>query len=244
MGEPNHAPWVRKLKGLVSLAEVDEEALMGLSSRIVEFGADEEIIREGDDATECNLLLDGFVYRYKALVDGGRQIVAFHFAGDVFDAQSFLLPRMDHSVSTLTPCRIAAIAHSALARAFEEHPRIGLAVWKETLVDASIYRQWVANLGARDAYARTAHLACEIFVRLTAIGSARGNCIDWPITQAELADALGMSQVHVNRTLRELRKEGIVAIDRQQLTVLNWDRLQAAADFDPRYLHLGEKVSS
>jgi CRP-like cAMP-binding protein len=243
MPEPDASPLIRKLRQVFQLATLEEDFLLQLNMRVVDHGADREIIREGDRPTECNLLLQGSVCRYNELTDGKRQIVAFHFPGDIFDAQSFLLQRMDHTVSTLTRCKIGVITHAALLKLFEEQPRIGLAVWKDTLVDASIFRQWVTNVGRRDALARTAHLLCEVYVRLSAIGLARENTVDWPITQAELADALGMSQVHINRILQELRKTGLITIERQQLAIHDWKQLKATGDFDPTYLHLAESIS-
>jgi CRP-like cAMP-binding protein len=243
MNEPDSSPLIRKLRQEFQLAALEEDSLLGLNMRVVDHGADKELIREGDRPTECNLLLQGSVCRYNELTDGKRQIVAFHFPGDIFDAQSLLLQRMDHTVSTLTPCRIGVIAHAALLKLFEEQPRIGLAIWKDTLVDASIYRQWVTNVGRRDALARTAHLVCEVYVRLLAVGLARESTVDWPITQAELADALGMSHVHVNRVLQELRKAELITIERQKLTIHDWKQLKAAGDFDATYLHLRDSIA-
>jgi CRP-like cAMP-binding protein len=240
MAELDASPLIRKLKRFFQLTDLEDDALLSLPLRIAEYGADVELIREGDRPTECNLLLVGFVCRSNTLADGKRQIVAFHIPGDVFDTQSFLLERMDHTISTLTTCKIAAIAHTALFKLFENQPRVGMAIWKDTLVDASMFRQWVTNVGRRDAHARTAHLMCEMFLRCAAVGLNRANTVDWPLTQGELADALGMSHVHVNRTLRDLRQSGLISIDRQQLTVHDWAKLKAAANFDPAYLHLDE----
>lgn len=234
-------PLGRKLNRFFSLNDVEMQTVQGLNTRLLRIPADREIIREGDRPVDCNLLLDGVVCRFTTLPDGRRQIVAFHFPGDIFDAQSFLLARMDHSVLALTVCRIAAISHDALRRVFEEYPRIGMAVWKDSLIDAAIFRQWVTNVGRRDALARTAHLLCETYARLASVGLVAENSVAWPMTQVELADALGISAVHVNRTLQQLRKMGVATIERQRLTIQDWPRLKAVADFDPTYLHLGER---
>ena len=202
---------------------------------------DQDVVREGDQPSDCNLLLEGMVCRYKLLEDGKRQIFSFHIPGDIFDAQSFLLNRMDHSILTLTTSRIAMISHDTLRRVFEEYPRIALAVWKDSLIDAAIFRQWVTNVGRRDALARTAHLLCETYARMASVGLVRENSVAWPMTQVELADALGISAVHVNRTLQQLRKMGVASIERQRLTIHDWPRLKAVADFDSTYLHLGER---
>jgi CRP-like cAMP-binding protein len=234
-------PLVRKLSRVFPLDESEQEALKTLRPRIVRFSADTEIIREGDLPTDCNLLLEGLVCRYNLIPEGKRQIISFHFPGDIFDSQSFLLQRMDHGISALTDCKVAAIPHVSLFKLFQAHPRVGMAMWKDSLIDAAIFRQWVTNVGRRDANARTAHLICETFVRLNEVGLAENGTIPWPITQAELADALGMSYVHVNRTLQELRRAGLSSMQRQRLTIHDWQGLTAAAGFDPTYLHRDEK---
>lgn len=237
-------PLVTKLARIFPLGDADRTAILGLPMRVFNLEADRDIIAEGDRPTECNLLLEGVVCRFNALADGKRQIVAFNFPGDIFDAQSFLLHRMDHSIAALTSCRIAAISHEALRRIFVIHPEIGLAVWKDSLIDASIFRQWVTNVGRRDALARMAHLICEIYMRLAAIGGATSHSIPWPMTQVELADALGMSAVHANRTLQELRQASLVTVDRQTLSIHDWPKLKMLAGFDPSYLHLGERPAA
>jgi CRP-like cAMP-binding protein len=235
------SPLARKLSRFFALNDAELQIVHGLNTRIVSLPADKEVIREGDRPTDCNLLLDGIVCRYMTLTDGRRQIVAFHFPGDIFDAQSFLLNQMDHSILALTHCRIAMISHDMLRRVFDDYPRIALAVWKDSLIDAAIFRQWVTNVGRRDALARTAHLLCETYARMASVGLVTENSVPWPMTQVELADALGISAVHVNRTLQQLRKMGVASIERQRLTIHDWPRLKAIADFDSTYLHLGER---
>ena len=174
MSETFTSPLARKLNRYLQLSESELDVVQGLNTRVMSAPADRELIHEGDRPTDCNLLLEGVVCRFNTLTDGRRQIVAFHFPGDIFDAQSFLLQRMDHSVSTLTPARIAMISHDTLRRVFEGYPRLALAVWKDSLIDSSIFRQWVTNVGRRDALARTAHLKsqCEsrsVLAGITAI---------------------------------------------------------------------------
>jgi CRP-like cAMP-binding protein len=241
MNRPADNPLGRKLNRFIALNESEMHTVHGLNTRIISVPADREVIHEGDQPTDCDLLLDGIVCRFTSLTDGRRQIVGFNFPGDIFDAQSFLLNRMDHSILALTHCRIAVIAHETLRRVFEEYPRIGLAVWKDSLIDAAIFRQWVTNIGRRDALARSAHLLCETYARMASVGLVAENSVHWPMTQVELADALGISAVHVNRTLQQLRKMGVASIERQRLTIHDWPRLKAIADFDAAYLHLGER---
>ena len=233
------SPLIRKFEHLYPLTAQEQAALDGAFSRVLSFGADEDIVSEGDRPSECNVLLEGWTIRYKILEDGKRQIFSFHVPGDIYDAQSFLLETMDHSVATLTPCRIAVISHAAMKDLTETYPRIARAIWKDTLVDAAIFREWMASIGRRSAYKRIAHVLCEMVVKLNAVGLSDGHRrIDWPVTQAELGDALGLSLVHVNRTLQELRGEGLITLHDSRLEILDWSGLQRAGEFEPGYLHL------
>jgi CRP-like cAMP-binding protein len=239
MPSPHANPLIRKIERLYPLTLEEQELLENSCSRVVEFAADKDIVIEGDKPVDCNLLLEGMVCRYKILEDGKRQIFSFHIPGDIFDAQSFLLETMDHNVGTLTPCKVAMIPHAAMHQLTEQHPRIARALWKDTLVDAAIFREWIANVARRDAYQRIAHLMCEMVVKYQAIGMAEDHSrIDWPMTQAELGDATGLSVVHVNRTLQELRNEQLITLREGVLVVLDWEGLQRAGHFAPRYLHL------
>jgi CRP-like cAMP-binding protein len=239
MTEPQANPFIRKLEQLFPLSSEEKDVLESSCSRILEFRADKDIVREGDQPSDSNLLLEGFVFRYKILQDGKRQIFSFHVPGDVFDAQSFLLETMDHNVATLTPCKVALIPHDTMRHITESYPRICRAIWKDTLVDAAIFREWMASIGRRSAYQRIAHLMCEMIVKLHAVGLADDHRrIDWPITQAELGDALGLSNVHVNRTLQELRGDGLITQKDSTLVVHDWEALQRTAMFAPLYLHL------
>jgi CRP-like cAMP-binding protein len=235
--DPN--PLIRKFEHLYPLTSEEQRALENAFSRIVELGADEDIVCEDDKPAECNALLEGMVIRYKILEDGKRQIFSFHTPGDIYDAQSFLLDTMDHSVATLTPCRAAVISHDTMRRLTEDYPRIGRAIWKETLIDAAIFREWMASIGRRSAYKRIAHVMCELVVKYEAAGLSEARTqIPWPITQAELGDALGLSNVHVNRSLQELRADTLIELDQSALRILDWEALKRAGEFDPKYLHL------
>lgn len=243
MAAPNDNPLIRKLAYLHPLSDLERELLDKACSRIVRVGPDQDLINEGDRPTECNLLLEGMTCRYKILSEGKRQIFSFHVPGDIYDAQSFVMEVMDHSVATLTPCTIAVIPHTTMVTITEEHPRLARAVWKDTLVDASIFREWMASIGRRSAYQRLAHLMCEIHARLDAVGLATGGRIDWPITQSEIGDALGLSLVHVNRTLQELRGAGLITLKESKLVILDLPGLKTAGDFDPQYLHMKARRS-
>jgi CRP-like cAMP-binding protein len=231
-------PLVRKLDRLYPLTEEEKQVLGSLSVHRVELPADTDIVREGDQPAESSLLLAGFACRYVLMPDGGRQIQSFHTPGDIVDIHSFLLDEMDHSIKTLTPTTLARIPHAALLALTESYPRITRALWKDTLSDGAIFRQWIANLGRRNAYERMAHLICELFAKLEAVGLSEGGTIDWPFTQAELGDATGLSVVHVTRTLRDLREAQLITIHRERLTVEDWPGLKRAGDFNAKYLQL------
>ena len=239
MTSPHMSPLIRKLEQLFPLTSEERELLEAACSRAIQMDGDQDVVREGDQPSDCNLLLEGIVCRYKLLEDGKRQIFSFHIPGDIFDAQSFLLETMDHSVATLTRCRIAVIPHKMIRRITEEYPRIARAIWKDTLVDAAIFREWMASIGRRSAYQRIAHLMCEMVVKFHAVGLADDHRrIDWPMTQNGLGDALGLSLVHVNRTLQELRGEDLITLRDGTLIVHDWDALTRAGQFEPRYMHL------
>jgi CRP-like cAMP-binding protein len=195
-------------------------------------------VKEGDRPLDCCLIVQGFVARYKLLGEGQRQIFSFHIPGDIPDIQSLHLEVMDHSLGALTPCRVAYIPHQSLNELILRHPNLGSAFWRDTLIDAAVFREWLAGVGRRTAYQRIAHLICELYVRLQAVGLAEEWSFELPITQVEMADALGLSSVHVNRVLQDLRREGLIVSRSPVTAIADWERLQVAGDFDPGYLHL------
>jgi CRP-like cAMP-binding protein len=192
--------------------------------------------------SECCLIVDGFACRYKLLQDGKRQIMSYHISGDIPDLQSLHLDVMDHSLGTLAPSKIAFIKHDHLHELNRRFPRIADAFWRDTLIDAAIFREWMIGMGRRSAYTRIAHVLCEVLVKFRSVGLANGHDIDLPVTQAELADSLGLSTVHVNRVLQELRGNGLITLRGRSLSVQNWPGLKNAGEFDPTYLHLSEKA--
>lgn len=201
------------------------------------FGKDAYMVREGQRATECSLLLRGFAYRQKILSDGARQIISIHIPTEFVDLQNGLLGIADHSVQSLDRCEAAFIPRDALIQLSEERSTIRMAMWIDTLIDASIFREWVVNVGRRDSRTRIAHLLCELIVRLQKIGAGSDGRVDFPLTQEQLADATGLTPVHTNRTLQGLRKDGLIELTARSLTVLDWDRMRQTADFDELYLH-------
>lgn len=229
---------VARLKHLYPLSADEERVLQGAFSGTVTVAKDTDIVLDGDHPTQCSLLMEGFVYRYKLLPDGRRQILAFHVPGDIFDSQSFLLDTMDHSVAALTAAKIGVISHAAMREITEDFPRITRALWKETLAEAAIFRQWLTSAGRRSAYQRLAHLTCELYVRERAADLGETLSIPWPFTQLELGDALGLTPIHINRTLQQLRRAGLIAIRGGTMRILDWDGLVEAGEFDPCYLQL------
>ncbi len=234
-------PLILKLEQRDKLSDDEKRVLESAIARVRTVAADEDIVRQGDRPTESSLLLDGFAARYKIFSNGRRQITAIHVAGDFVDLHSFLIKPMDHGVLALTPCRIAAVPHATIEKIVDEHPHLTRLLWLTTLIDGAIHREWLTAMGRLSATAHMAHLICELFLRLEAVGRTDGDTIQIPLTQAELGDTLGLSTVHVNRVLQELRKEGLIRWQGDALTILDWDRLKAVGEFTPTYLNLHQE---
>ena len=232
-------PLIRKLESQgLALSEEEVAALLAMPMQVETLRADQDIVREGDRPTRSCLLLDGYAATYKTTPAGKRQIVAFHIAGDIPDLQSAQLDTLDTSLGTLTPAKVAFVRHEVINAVCERHFRIARAFWRQTLIDAAIFREWVVNVGRREALNALAHVMCEFVIRMRAMGFADGAECELPMTQAELGDALGISTVHVNRTLQELRAAGLIRLQGARLTVLDWEGLKEVGEFDPTYLHL------
>lgn len=232
-------PLIRKLERFTRLSDADKSLLQqAATARIVNYDSHQDIITEGEEPTDVNLILGGWVCRYKQLADGGRQIMSFLLPGDLCDLNIFLLRRMDHALGTLTPVAVAKISRDLLQRMLNADPRLTRALWWEVLVTAAIHREWLVNIGRRTALERVAHLLCEVYFRQAAVGRAKEGRCELPITQVELADALGLSAVHVNRTLRELRLSGLIDWRDKVLAIPDVDALTGVARFSPDYLHL------
>ncbi|TGD93278.1 Crp/Fnr family transcriptional regulator [Methylobacterium nonmethylotrophicum] len=232
-------PLIRKLERFTRLSDADKRLLQeAASARIVNYDTHQDIIAEGEEPTDVNLILAGWVCRYKHLADGGRQIMSFLLPGDLCDLNIFLLRRMDHALGTLTPVTVAKISRDLLQEMLNTDPRLTRALWWEVLVTAAIHREWLVNIGRRSALERVAHLLCELHVRQRAVGRVRDGRCELPVTQVELSDALGLSAVHVNRTLRDLRLAGLIDWRDKHLAVPDFEALAAVALFDPDYLHL------
>ena len=235
---PHHERLIRKLESIFPISREEAAAVYGLPITIREFGAGEDLVRDGDHPTECCLILEGWACGYKLTASGARQILCFFIPGDIPDLQSLHLDVMDHGLGALTRCRAAFIPHAAVEALIRRHEGLNSAFWKTTLIYGAIFREWIVSLGRRPAYARIGHLLCELGVRLQAVGLGERTAYDLPLSQAQLSDALGLSPVHFNRSLQTLRKDGLVVLRDKRMQAPDWDGLTMAAEFDPAYLHL------
>ena len=229
---------VRRLESTTVLEDAERQLLMDLPMIPRDYAEGQDIVSGGDRPSHCGVVLTGFVCRYALLPDGRRQIVAFHPPGDVPDLQSLNLQIMDHSIGAMMQTTVAFIAHEHIHRALDASPRLTHAFWRETLIDAATFRAWMIGLGRRSAHERIAHLICEMLVRFEAVGLAEGGTFQMPVTQNDIADALGLSNVHVNRVLQDLRRDELISWQRPVITVLQREALENLAMFDPSYLHM------
>lgn len=230
-----------KLRARDEITAEEERALRGMMSEVKEVPADKTVIRAGEEISFSVMLLEGLLCRYKDLRDGTRQISELHVAGDFADLHSFTLKRLDHSVMALTPCRIALAPHDRIERVMTEHPHLARMFWFMTNVDAAIHREWVLSLGRRSAISRTAHLFCELRVRLGVVGLADETGYQLSLTQADLAECLGLTSVHINRTLKGLRQRGLVEFRGGRVEIGDLSGLERVAEFDPAYLYLEKR---
>jgi CRP-like cAMP-binding protein len=233
---------VTKLTHVNSLDDEDLRTLRDLPLKIRRLGAQEVVVAYGTRPTESCLVGEGFAFRSKTTVDGRRQILSLHIPGEVPDLQSLHLHVMDHDLMTLTPCLLGFIAHDDLRRLIGVRPSLALALWRETLIDSAIFREWLLNVASRPAISRMSHLFVEMYKRLEAIGHASGGAFELPITQQQLGECLGLTPVHVNRVLQELRQRGLVRVLRESFHLLDLDQLEQLAGYDATYLHLAPSL--
>lgn len=233
------APMLRKLNLWARLDRSDEQALLNLPHQVVSLEKLQMLVTDGDTVSHCCLVLSGFCVRYKIVGDGGRQILSIHMVGDLVDLQNALLGVADHGIQTLTKCEVARIPIEAIRQLTDTQPKIKDALWYDTLVDGSIHREWVANVGRRGGRARVAHLLCEFALKLEAIHEGSQLNYELPMTQEQLADATGLTSVHVNRVLQSLAKDGLIErVTPRSVLIGDWKKLAGAGDFDRAYLHL------
>mgnify|MGYP003578350425 CR=1 FL=1 len=228
----------RRLEEYIALTDSDRAELASLSRQPMRtIPARHDLIREGEAPGCLYLIVEGWGYHYRTLQDGRLQIVDFAIPGDLCDLNLFILDRMDHAIGALTTLRVAEIDRDVLHRIITNRPNITTALWWQELVSKSIHREWIVNVGQRNALERIAHLCCEMFLRLESVGLTDGFTCHFPPRQIDLANATGMTSVHVNRTIQELRRLGLIVLEGKKLTIPDMLALQGAGLFNPAYLH-------
>jgi CRP-like cAMP-binding protein len=229
---------LKKLRRRVEISAEEEQAIRGVVAETRSVRADQILIRSGEELSNALILFEGWLARSKDLPGGDRQVTGLHIAGDFADLHGFTLKRLDHDVVALSDCVVGVVPHDRLQDITERHPRLARVYWYSTNVDAAINRELALSLGQRSALSRMAHLFCELYLRLTVVGLARLDGYDFPLTQRELAECLGLTLVHANRTIQELRRRSLVELENRQLTILDRSGLEGIAEFDPSYLYL------
>ena len=228
--------FARRIREAVGLSPADHEALRSLRVSERQLENRELLFRDGDTVRHCSILLDGFLARSKVMLER-EQILSLHVPGDFPDLQTIHLPVIDHNVVSIGPSRVGQIAHTDLQRVLDGSRTLTRIFWRETLIEAATFREWVCNTAARDALACIAHLLCELAVRLDAVGLVKDNTFHLPLTQQDLASATGMSTVHVNRTLQELRNRRLISWEGRTVRLFDREALERVGDFTPEYLH-------
>ena len=232
---------LKKLRKRDEISPAEEQAIRGAIGEVKTVPADHLLIERGVELSVSTLLIDGMLCRFKDVRSGERQITELHLAGDFADLHSFTLKRLDHDIMSLTPCRVAMVPHERLREITERHPHLTRVYWFMTNLDAAIQREWTLSMGRRPAIARIAHLLCELYVRLEIVGLTRGLSFDCPLTQTDIAECVGLTSVHVNRTLQVLRRRKLIEFKRGQVTISDWDGLRGVAEFNADYLYLERK---
>ncbi|MGN6850440.1 MAG: Crp/Fnr family transcriptional regulator [Sphingomicrobium sp.] len=243
-GAPPGPALAFKLQAFTRLSAEDVAALQRLTRNVRTVEARRDLLREGEVPVHVHLILRGWACRYKSLPDGKRQIVSLMVPGDLCDLNNYVLREMDHSVGAITLLRVSIISREEMEALSADHPRVAQALIWDELVEQATQREWLLNLGQRSAYARIAHLILELFLRLRTVGLTDGRSCDFPLTQNDLADATGLTAVHVNRMLQELRADGLIELERKRLFLPDIEALKAAAMFNPNYLHLDHEGRS
>ena len=230
----------RRLSTHSPLGEGDGRALGDAVTRTLEFAGGDEIVGQATRPSECHVLLGGMAASSKRLPSGDRQIVKFASPGDFLDLDALTAGRMDYAVTALGPCKVGVIPHEALRDLMRARPALADALWRQGALDAAIYREWVVNVGHRLAPERIAHVTCEVFSRLDEVGETievKGDMqFSWPVTQGDIADATGLSTVHVNRTLQDLRGRELIRFSAGRMTIRDWAALKQLAGFEADYL--------
>lgn len=230
---------LKRMRSRFHVSEEEEAVIRGLSDREEEFGPDRTIVRAFEEQRDSRILLSGVTGRHKGLRNGARQITEVNLPGDPIDFHSYTLKWLDHDIVSFTPVRLARVPHERVWTMMQNHPRLVMIYWFGTNLDGSIHREWELSLGRRQALSRMAHLFCELHERFGVVGLTDGLSFAFPFNQSELGECLGLTAVHVNRTLQQLRERGLCDVRDQRVMIHDLPGLQALAEFDPRYLFLG-----
>ena len=226
-----------------SVSHEEEALLTSEMAGDAYFSAGDVIVAEGEAIDFSSLLFEGMSYREKSTVDGNSQIVGLHIPGDFVDLHSYPLKKLDHSLIALTDCRLVTLPHERIDRLMHESPPLARILWFSTMADASIHREWILNLGSRRGSARIGHLFCEMYCRMTIVGLVKDDSFAFPLTQHQLGDALGFTQIHVNRILRELREANLAVFNNGRVTIKHFDRLAKHSGFEPDYLFVSRRTA-
>ena len=229
---------LKKLRRRIDISSDEERAIRDAVAEVRHIRADQLVVRNGEELNSSLLLLEGWLARSKDLAGGERQVTQLHVAGDFADLHGFTLKRLDDDILALSDCQLAVVPHERIRAITDTHPRLGRIFWFSTNIDAAIQRELVLSLGQRSAISRMAHLFCELYVRLDVVGRAHSDSYEFPLTQRELSECLGLTVVHANRTLQELRRRGLLELENRQLTIRDRRGLEGLAEFDPSYLYL------
>ncbi|MER2265364.1 Crp/Fnr family transcriptional regulator [Methylobacterium oxalidis] len=241
--ESSPHPFIRKLQRLALLSAADIAALARVSATPVFVGQNTDLVPEGQPVECAFLILEGFACRYRIRPGGARQILTYLLPGDLFGLDAPLVPRSPHALGTLSACQVVRIPHEVLLLLIEQHPQIALALHLSKLVEEAVLHERLVSLGSRSGIERMAHLFCELNVRLQMVSRAAADQFGLPLTQVDLGDTLGLSNVHVNRVLQDLRRQGLIALSGRVLTILNRPQLEALAEFNASYLHLASPTA-
>ncbi|EJN15817.1 cAMP-binding protein [Bradyrhizobium sp. YR681] len=232
------APLFERLRTTTGAGQEDLQALAALPIALRHYGENQAVLRDGEQPSDCCLIVDGFCVRSKTIADGKRQILSIHIPGDLPNLQNLHYATVDHDLVALSDCTLAFIGHKALKDLIAQRPGVGNMFWRDTLVDAAISREWIVNVGQRSTTSRLAHLIVELRERLRLAGRVIDDMFALPLTQEQLGEAMGVTSVHTNRILRDLRIAGVLELQRGTVRILNEHKLQELAQFDGRYLHL------
>ena len=227
-------------RGRGRLTSEEVEVLEQAIDRIDTLPARTVVTRRGERVRESGLLIDGAMCRYLDARDGYRQLLAFHLPGDFVDMHGYTLRHLDHDVATIVESRVARVSHDTIDAIMDQHPRLGRMLWRSTLLDAAMHREWIFRLGRLDAAGRLAHFLCEVAARMEAVGRVKDGVFALPLTQQDIGEACGLTSVHVNRTLRRLREEGVADIARGEARISDAKQLARIGEFNADYLYLDD----